>query len=176
MTTTPVTDELSNHKLAATFGSDQSARQAQRELVGQFGLEDAQVLLITPGEPFPGRRLEPESRGIARTLVVSHVRLGLLGGIAGLLAFAVLYAIGVPFIVQSPLASVLVLLGFGLVAGMMMGGLVSLRPDHDRYINAARDAMQEGRASVVVHAFSREQQEQAAEWLRARGADVTSTL
>jgi hypothetical protein len=36
--------------------------------------------------------------------------------------------------------------------------------------------MQEGRASVVVHAFSREQQEQAAEWLRARGADVTSTL
>lgn len=175
MTTTPVTDELSNHKVVASFASDQAALQAQRELSGRFALGDAQVLLITPGEPFPGRRLEPESRGIARTLVVSHLRLGLLGGIAGLVVFGVLHALGVPFIVQSPVASALVLLGFGLVAGMMVGGLVSLRPDHDRYIHAARDAMQEGRASLVVHAFSREQQQQAAEWLRARGADVTAT-
>jgi hypothetical protein len=58
----------------------------------------------------------------------------------------------------------------------MLGGLVSLRPDHDRYVQAARDAIASGRTTVVVHAFSVAQREQAAELLRAQGGEVTSTL
>ena len=83
---------------------------------------------------------------------------------------------GVPFIVQSPIASAVVLLAFSTFGGMMLGGLVSLRPDHDRYIQATRDAMRAGDTTVVVHAFSREQRDEAASLLRERGADVTSTL
>ena len=53
---------------------------------------------------------------------------------------------------------------------------MSLRPDHDRFVEHTRDAMAEGNTTVVVHAFSVEQREQAAEFLRAQGGEVTSTL
>lgn len=90
--------------------------------------------------------------------------------------FALLYTLDIAFVVQSAVAAVLVLLGFGAVAGLFLGGFVSLRPDHDHYIEATRDAMASGRTTVVVHAFSAAQREQAADFLRAQGGDVTSTL
>ena len=68
------------------------------------------------------------------------------------------------------------LLGFGITAGLFLGGLVALRPDHDRLVNATHDAMQEGRGTVVVHAFSSEQQQAAADFLSSRGGEVSKTL
>lgn len=176
MTTTLVTDEFSNHKLAAVFRSDGQAREIASALPAALGLQPVQVLLLAPGDPFPERKLEPESRGIARTLVVSHVRLGIAGMLAGLALFAVLYLAGLPLVVQSALAAALVATGFGLVAGLMLGGLVSLRPDHDRYVLAAQEAIQRGDTALVVHAYSRAERDAAADWLRARGAEVTTTL
>ena len=61
-------------------------------------------------------------------------------------------------------------------AGPLLGGLVSLRPDHDRYVHATRDAMEAGRGTVVVHALSVAQRQAASEFLAARGGDVTRTL
>jgi hypothetical protein len=174
--TSPITGELSNSKLAAVFPHERSARAAAQAVSDRLSLGAAQVQVITPTEPQAGRKLEPESHGIWRTIVVAHVRFGLGGAAVGLLAFAALYAMGVAFIVNSPVAASLVLLFFGAVAGLMLGGLVSLRPDHDRYVEATRDAMTEGNTTVVVHAFSVQQRDQAAELLRAEGGEVTSTL
>lgn len=177
MSDTPLlSGERSNSKVAAVFATAQAASAAAREVAATLGLGDAQVQLLTPGEVAPGRRLEPESHGIWRTIVIAHARLGVLGMVVGLLVFAVLLAMGIAFVERSPIASALVLLGFGGVAGLMLGGLVALRPDHDRYVLAARDAMDEGRPTVVVHAFSAGQADQAAEVLRALGGDVTATL
>lgn len=177
MTDTPaLSGERSNSKLAAVFATAEAATAAAREVTAALNLGDAQVQLLTPGELAPGRRLEPESHGIWRTIVVAHARLGMAGVVAGLLAFAVLYAMGIAFVLRSPVASALLLLAFGGIAGLMLGGLVALRPDHDRYLLAAREAMEEGRPTVVVHAFSAAQADQAADFLRARGGEVTGTL
>jgi hypothetical protein len=172
----PITGELSNSKVAAVFPNEVVALQAGQEVAAVLSLGSAQVQVIGPAEHHPGRILEPESRGIFRTIVLAHVRLGIAGAVIGLLAFAGLYAAGLPFIVNSPVAAALVLLFFGWIGGLMLGGLVSLRPDHDRYIEATRDAMDAGKTTVVVHAFSAEQAGQAAEVLRAQGGEVTSTL
>jgi len=174
--TTPITGEVSDSKVAAVFQDEFTARQAAANVSSALSLTSGQIQLITPTEPHPGRKLEPESRGIWRTIVIAHVRLGVFGAVVGLLAFAALYSAGFPFIVNSPVAAALVLFFFGGVAGLMLGGLVSLRPDHDRYVEAARDAMASGNSTVVVHAFSGEQRDKAAEFLRAQGGDVTSTL
>lgn len=174
--TSPITGELSNSKVAAVFARESTAHAAARALSAALSLGEAQVQVIAPDEPHPGRKLEPESRGIWRTIVVAHVRLGIAGAVLGVLAFAALHAAGVRFIVSSPVAAGLILLFFGTVGGLMLGGLVSLRPDHDRYVQAARDAIASGRTTVVVHAFSVAQREQAAELLRAQGGEVTSTL
>lgn len=177
MTDTPVlSGEYSNSKVAAVFATAEAATAAAREVAAALNLGDAQVQLLAPGEIAPGRRLEPESRGIWRTIVVAHARLGVVGVVAGLLVFAALHAMGIAFVVRSPVASALILLAFGGVAGLMLGGLVALRPDHDRYVLAAREAMEAGRPTVVVHAFSATQADQAADLLRARGGEVTSTL
>lgn len=174
--TSPITGELSNSKVAAVFPNESAARNAALGVATALSLGSAQVQVITPAEPHPGRKLEPESRGIWQTIVVAHIRLGIAGAVAGVLIFAVLYAMDIPFIVNSAVAAALVLLGFGAVAGLMLGGLVSLRPDHDRYVEATRDAMAAGNTTVVVHAFSTEQRSQAADYLRAQGGEVTSTL
>ena len=174
--TSPITGELSNSKVAAVFAQESTARRAAELVVSALALEAAQVQVITPSEAHPGRKLEPESGGIWRTIVVAHVRLGIVGAVVGLSIFAALHAMGLAFIVNSPVAAALALLFFGTVAGLMLGGLVSLRPDHDRYVEATRDAMSAGRTTVVVHAFSSAQREQAAEFLRTQGGEVTSTL
>lgn len=174
--TSPITGELSNHKVAAVFASSAMARQAADEVLAELLLGESQVQLIRPGDPRTSRKLEPESQGIWRTIVVAHIRLGVVGFVLGVLAFAVLYAIGPPFIVNSPVAALLILLFFGTIAGLLLGGLVSLRPDHDRYVEATRDAITTGQTTVVVHALTSQQRSAAAEFLRGRGGEVTSTL
>jgi hypothetical protein len=171
-----VTGEVSNSKLAAVFASRAAAAEAVDALVAGTDVEATQVKLIAPGERDIGIKLEPEGRNIWRTIVVSHARLGVLGAFAGLVLFAVLTWIGVAFVVNSPWAAAGVCLFFGAIAGLMLGGLVSLRPDHTPYIAAARAARDHGQTTVLVHALSAEQRSRAAEFLAGRGGEVTQTL
>lgn len=176
MSDMPLTGEVSNSKIAAVFGTTSAARAAAAAVIQALGLQPVQVQVITPDEPRADAKLEPESRGIWRTIVVAHVRLGIVGAIIGALAFGVMMWLGVLYIVQSPWTAGLVMTGFGAVAGLMLGGLVALRPDHDRYIQATHDAMAERRTTVLVHAFSAEQKNAAADFMSARGGEVTKTL
>ena len=172
----PLTGEASNHKVAAVFASAEAARAAAAALQSTLRLPAAQLRIISPGEPHPGRKLEPESDGILRTILVSHLKLGVVGAALGGVAFAVLYALDLPWVTQSAPVAAAVMVGFGATAGLLLGGLVSLRPDHDPYIEAVRSALAEGRSAVVVHATSVTQRAEAAELLQARGAETTSTL
>ena len=174
--TSPITGELSNSKIAAVFPRAAHAHEAARAVAVALSLGAAQVQVITPAEPHSGRKLEPESRGIWRTIISAHLKLGIAGAAMGVLVFAALHAYGLPFIVNSPVAAGLAMLFFGAVAGLMLGGLVALRPDHHRYVQATRDAMESGKTTVVVHAFSSGQADHAADFLRAQGGEVTSTL
>ena len=73
-------------------------------------------------------------------------------------------------------AAAAVTIAFATVGGLLLGGLVSIRPDHDRYVQATHDAMEARRTTVVVHALSKDEQQRASELLAARGAEVTATL
>jgi hypothetical protein len=170
-----LTGEVSNSKLAAVFDSESAARVAAAALA-DIGLQPAQVKLVTPDEPHPGIQLEPEGGGIWRTIVVAHAWLGVAGVFAGVVAFVIAAWAGVPLIVRSPWAAGLAMAAFGGVGGLLLGGLVSLRPDHDPYLLATREAMAQRRTTVVVHALSAQQLQRADEILAARGADVTRTF
>ncbi len=176
MSDLPVTGEVSNSKLVAVFAAATAARDAAALAVARLPLQPAQVRVIAPGAADVGLQLEPEGGGIRRTLIVAHLWLGLAGIVAGALLFVLLVVTGVPFVVSSPWAAGLALVGFGAVAGLLLGGLVSLRPDHDPYIHATRDALATGRTAVVVHALSSAQRAQAAELMAAQGGEVTQTL
>ncbi len=172
----PLTGEVSNSKVAAVFTNEAAAREVAAQVRGQLQLSAAQVQVITPGGRRPGRKLEPESEGIFRTIIRAHVRLGLLGAVAGAVAFGVMWSLGIPMIVNSAVMAAAVIVAFGVVAGLMLGGLVSLRPDHDLYILKVYEALGEGRSAVVVHAFSQAQSTQAEALLKGASGEVVSTL
>jgi len=176
MSDIPVTGEVSNSKLAAVFDSESAARAAAEAVVNQTGLQSAQVKLITPREPHPNIKLQPEGQGIWHTILLAHLWLGIAGLVAGALVFGLLMWLGVTIVVSSPVVSAVVFVFFGAVGGLMLGGVVSLRPDQDRYVQAAQDAIADHRTTVVVHALSAGQADQAADILSGLGAEVTRTL
>ncbi len=176
MSDIPITGEVSNSKLAGVFASHVVAEGAVAAMIAELDLQPAQVKLVTPETVDVGIKLEPEGGGIWRTIIVAHLWLGIVGALSGLVMFGILTWMRVPFIVSSPWAASLTLVGFGTIAGLLLGGLVSLRPDHDRYIHATRDAMADGHTTVVVHALSTAQRSRAAEFLASRGAEVTETF
>jgi len=132
MSDNPLTGEVSNSKLAAVFDSEAAAREAAAGLVSAAGLQPSQVKVITPDAPDANIKLEPEGGNIWRTIVVAHVKLGIVGAVTGALAFAIMMAMGVPFVARSPIAAGLVTISFGAVAGLLFGGFISIRPDHEQ--------------------------------------------
>ncbi len=176
MSDNPLTGEVSNSKLAAVFDSGADARAAAAALLSEAGLQPQQVKVVGPDEPDANIKLEPEGRGIWRTIVVAHVKLGIVGAILGAIAFGIMMWAGLPFVTRSPVAAAAVTIAFATVGGLLLGGLVSIRPDHDRYVQATHDAMEARRTTVVVHALSKDEQQRASELLAARGAEVTATL
>lgn len=173
---TYLTGEVSNSKVAAVFTDASKARDVAARVRSSLQLSEAQVQVVTPTDLRPGQKLEPESQGIFRTMIRSHLILGALGAVAGAVLFAVLWARGLPLIVNSAVMAASVLVAFGAVAGLFLGGLVTLRPDHDLYIIKVREALADGHSAVVVHAFSREQSAQAAVLLGDAHGEVVSTL
>lgn len=171
-----LTGETSDSKVAALFDSEQRARRTAQGLRRSLGLKQSQVQVVSPQARHPGRKLEPEGRGIMRTIVIAHLKLGAIGAAAGALVFAALYAFGLQLVTSSPGFAAALIIGYGAVFGLMAGGLVSLRPDHDPYIHKVRGALDEGRSAVVVHAFDAKQRKAAKRALDADGGDTIRTL
>lgn len=171
-----VSGEVSDSKVAAIFPDEGTARRIAGNIRSLLNLRPAQVQVVTPADQYPGRKLEPEGRGIFRTILVAHYRLGLAGLVFGALLFAVLTMLQLPAVVQSPWFAAGMMIGYGGVAGLMLGGLVSLRPDHDPYLLKVRGALKDGRSAVVVHAYSSDQRDHAADALSSHGGATIRTL
>lgn len=171
-----ITGEVSNSKVAAVLDSEAAAREAAQTVRRALRLRESQVRIVAPHDRHSGRQLEPESKGIFWTMLRAHLWLGLLGVVVGAAAFWLLLTLRIPFIVNSAAYAAGVLIFFGAVAGLMLGGLVTLRPDHDLYILKVKDALEHGRYAVVVHATSHAQRTEAAELLRQASGEVITTL
>ncbi|MFZ0789415.1 MAG: hypothetical protein WAM94_07310, partial [Chromatiaceae bacterium] len=135
-------------RVGAEFKSANQARHAAAKLVAEVGLPCRQVRVVEPHDRSVSRKLEPEPGGIARTLVRSHLTLGIAGGVLGLVTALVLIGSGIDAVASSPVYSIGVLASFGAILGMLLAGLVSLRPDHDLVIDQVEKAANEGRWSV----------------------------
>ncbi len=168
--------ERSASKVAATFDREATARTVARQLRAQLGLTASQVMVVTPADRHPGRKLEPEGEGIVRTILFAHRRLAVVGMVIGAAAYLVMRVMALAPILSAPWLSALVLVGYGGVFGLLAGGLVSLRPDHDPYILKVQHALRAGACAVVVHPFDPEQRDRAVQALEVRGGAPVRTL
>lgn len=176
MKTPDITGETFDHKVAAIFADEASAKHAADVVRGATSVSDTQIFVVGPTDSHPGWELEPEDRGIWRTFVRSHLWIGLAGAVAGFLVFILLFLLGIGFVVASPLASVLIATGFGGIFGMMFAGLITLRPDHMPYISIAQSALRKGKYVLAVHARSAEQLQEAKAVLEKLDVKTIGTL
>ncbi|HUH89909.1 MAG TPA: hypothetical protein VLZ76_04520 [Lysobacter sp.] len=172
----PVFGERSFSKVAAVFDSRAVADEAAARVRGELGLTDAQVQVVAPGDPRPGRRIEPDSRGIWRTAVKAHITFGLLGAVAGVVVFLLLWGMEIRAVRESPWAAGGALLFFCTVFGLFTGGFVTLRPDQDVLINTVFDAIERGRFAVVAQPDNHQQRDRISELLEAASGKVVRTL
>lgn len=163
-------------KVAALYLDADAAQHAATVVRESVHLTGKQVQVIEPHDQDWERKIEPEDVGIWRTAIRAHVTLGILGFAAGILLFFCLWVTPVVAVRSAPVLSMLVISTFGLVFGLMAGGLVTLRPDHDAVVRPVREATRAGRWALVVHASSHGEQEAIVAALNRTGAPVTSTL
>ena len=152
-----------------------SVRKAPGMVAGQARVLGPQDANLSRREFF-GRTMEPEQRGIFKTLLISHGITGLAGAIAGLLLFAWLYRSGQPMVASSPLLAFIAIVGFAITFGLLLGGLIALRPDHVWLIAAVRSALKESRWAVIVHPLDASQTDAAKGILRDSGAEILKSL
>jgi len=143
--------EKATTKIAAFFDTQDALEQVSSDLRRVSDLQNTQLWVVRPHEASFDRKLEPESQGVARTAVRAHLMLGGIGLMAGLLVWAVLYWMALPAILSSPFYSGGFIVALGAVAGLLLGGLVTSRPDHQIVIRAVDDATKAGRWSLVIH-------------------------
>lgn len=166
-------------QVGAVFDDERAARRAAAAVRAEENLAPDQVAIFKPQDVQSPEMLNPRSRsrGIAHTLVRAHVVLGILGALGGLVVGLALLAAGVgPFASNAVFATALTT-ALGLVAGLLLGGLVSLRPDQDVLRLRLEKAMAEGdRWAVVVHARDHGEGSRVGQALRAWHGTVIAAL
>ena len=135
--------------VAASFrdrGQAESAAANLRLQIERIGT----VAVVSPRDTELARSMEPDPRGIWRTLIRSHLILGAGGVFLGLLISLGLVLAPWPAAAASPGPTALFAATLGGFLGMMAGGLVTLRPDHGAVIRLMRTKLSAGHWGVVA--------------------------
>jgi hypothetical protein len=174
--------EASLTKVAGLFPDRPLADAAAAQVLRAPGMAPAQVRILGPEDArmsrrdIFGRSLEPEQRGIFRTLFITHGITGVIGAIVGVLLFTGLYRSGQPMVASSPMLAFIAIVGFSTTFGLLLGGLIAIRPDHVWLITAVRSGLKQGKWAVIVHPVDTGQTAAARELLLKSGAEILKTL
>lgn len=166
----------------AVICQDRAQADAAARLAQSAGLAPAQVRVLTPAMAAQSHRewfaaaAEPEPGGIWRTFWRAHTVMGALGAVAGAALYAGFLAAGNPAVAGSPRLALLAMVFFGGVLGLLLGGLITLRPDHSTLLTRLRQALSQGQCAVIVHPTDPSQVQRTSEALGAHGHDVLRTL
>lgn len=175
MSTNPISGEQSNTKFLAVFDTEADLEQCKVTLE-EAGYDPRQLAVIAPHERNYSRKIEPEPKGIFRTAIKAHVLFAILGFLLGLGLWAGLYWSGVALIASSPVVSVIPFLFIFTSAGLLLGGFMTLRPDHLLVIQGVKTAKREGRWSLVVHSRNPTQTVQVEQWFETANISFTRSL
>lgn len=143
--------------ISGSFAQYTDAIAAAGELRRRAAFSDEEVDLIEPGDPAIDRKFLPDSAGVRRSLVRWHLILGTAGLAIGVLVAIVMIVTGLDPFELSPGYTFLAAVFFGTLAGLLLGGLVSLRPDQGHAAAEIKDRSAAGCWTVVVHCHNREQ-------------------
>lgn len=171
-----VIDERHSGKVAGVYEQEVSAQQAIQDLKDKGGFSSEEVSLIPPNDPKFGQKLEPDSRGIGQTLLKSHLIFGSYGLVVGLVIAALLTIYGPTLTTSNPQMVFIALAPAGTFVGLLIAGLVTLRPDHDALINQTRQATSHNKWTVVVQTKDDQQITRAKQLMQDSAESLADSL
>lgn len=171
-TTSPIAERAAT-LVAGVFDEASAADHVAEQLRLQPGLH---TVVIHPGDAKVGRKLEPEERGIWRTLLHSHAWFMPAGALAGSAVAGALVLTGWPAAAASPAFAVLFIAMMGAFFGGMFAGLLTLRPDRGMVIRKVHSALVGGRHAVIVHPLNEARARAAAAAIERAGATALRSL
>ncbi len=173
--------ERSPHKLAGIYARGDAAHEAQREIVAEGRMHVRQVRVLNPRNDADDsdalfRQIEPEGERIPRTLLRTHVLLGISGAFVGIMAFAIAWSSGSEMLRSTPVAGFIAFTFLTAVAGMLIAGLIGLRPDQRVLAMRLQDRLRDGQWAVIAHPLDRCQSDAAGRVLGRSARQVLRTL
>lgn len=171
-----IVEEQYPHAVTGRFSDEQEAQRGIRALLDKTGLTAHQIKLLQPGDRHQSRKLEPESGRIFRTLLSAHLWAAVAGFVAGIALAWLMMRIGPGWAADSPTLTLIAFAWVGTLAGAMIGGLITLRPDRERLIMAARQSSEEGNWTVVAHCESTDEKAAAESQLGKRSEATNTSL
>lgn len=170
-----IQDEKHTGRVAAIYNNEAAAKGAKQKLIDN-GISPGTIKMVRPDDSNISKKIEPESHGIAKTIVKSHGWLGLIGMVVGILIATFLVSSGPEMTQSSPMFTYLVFIFFGLIFGMMLAGLISIRPDHDPLITKTVEASQEQSWTIVVQTDDRDDIDLVKQLLEDSAVSMSETL
>lgn len=174
--------EKSLTKVAAVFATRNDAESAAVQARQAASLDEPQVYVVgppdgaNPASPAFSRKLEPEQGGIWHTLIRAHVFGGVVGIVLGVLVYLAFFSADSAAVKSLPGMSLFAMAFFGMLIGLLVGGLLTARPDHSRVISTVRRAIADGRWAVVVHPLTQHQLDASLAALRTKSERVVRSL
>jgi hypothetical protein len=142
--------------VGARFNSKEAAESAVQQLKSA-GIVKAGQVEIVAGKGLMRAARGKESQATKTALIRWHVVLGVGGLLVGVLAWLFAWYSGAQVFLTMPVLMLFVCAAFGAIAGLLLGGLLSIRPTKGWLAVAARDDARAGRYPVIVHATDRKQ-------------------
>ena len=161
--------------VAAAFVNRYRAESAALALKKELRMDGA-VTVISPGDDFFSSKLEPDACGIWQTLLSSHIVFGLAGLLFGLAAAIAIVIWSVPEAVSAPGYTGFFFGMIGSFWGVMLAGLITLRPDHAAVIEIVREWMQSGEWTVIARPRNESSARKTIATLNRAGGTVERSL
>lgn len=155
------TGETNPSRLGGVFSSQDTVQQARQKVLSDSAFSEGNISIIAPGETNFHQKLEPDDSGIATTLARTHVSFGIAGLIVGMIVATLLVMADISAASSSPGMVYVVFALVGPLVGMFVAGFISLRPDHDVFINRVTDAINNGKWVMVVRTHDHDESNHA---------------
>lgn len=162
--------------VSGVFSNEEDAKTAVACLVHEGDFDSENINLVSPNDKYFEQKVEPDEAGIARTLVMSHLVFGFMGLLIGLILAAMLTLFGPPLAQSSPMFTTMALALICFFIGLIVAGLVSVRPDHDPLIVSTREAIRSGSWAVVVHTLDKDEMYRAKIVMSGSAESLSETL
>jgi uncharacterized protein YacL len=138
-------------QVAAVFPSKIKVQEVLEIVQEETSVEASQIEIIEAGDPNMSEKLERNSASIGKSMWSSHLLLGSVGLVVGLVAASLLTLFGPALTQQNPLFTYIALISPGIFIGLFIAGLIGLRPDRNQVIQTVRHAVRFGKVALVIN-------------------------